>query len=253
MSFHLPWIGYFARFAQSTWGFILLLAIPGAVIIYGEVNKLWDALGAKKAPRRGKVTINPMGLYRPAVSYASLSSLGFKASPDNFLPNKSTSQRATSREYQAEKYSSSPSATPKLKILPGRLDGLQFRAERDAEGSVIALDYGEMPPGYNHLCGETLRIRNLSQATLKVTAVFSGDMAQFCRDVQLRAGAEANPRWGNPLALRQGEEARLEVTLGVPLSTETSGSYHDELLISTDEGGVERRIGTSIMVVPRQK
>jgi hypothetical protein len=194
-----------------------------------------------------------MGLYRPTVSYASLSSLGFKASPDNFLPNKSTSQRATSREYQAEKYSSSPSATPKLKILPGRLDGLQFRAERDAEGSVIALDYGEMPPGYNHLCGETLRIRNLSQATLKVTAVFSGDMAQFCRDVQLRAGAEANPRWGNPLALRQGEEARLEVTLGVPLSTETSGSYHDELLISTDEGGVERRIGTSIMVVPRQK
>ena len=40
---YLPWIGYLVGFAQSLLGYIILLVIPGLLIIYLELNKLWTS------------------------------------------------------------------------------------------------------------------------------------------------------------------------------------------------------------------
>jgi len=53
VSFHVPWIGYLVGFAKSSLGFVVLLAIPGAVVIYLELNKLWALFGSKREKRKG--------------------------------------------------------------------------------------------------------------------------------------------------------------------------------------------------------
>ncbi len=52
VGFHLPLLGYLVAFVQSTAGFILLLVLPGATILFLEMNKLWGAL----SPQGGRET-----------------------------------------------------------------------------------------------------------------------------------------------------------------------------------------------------
>jgi len=73
---HLPWIGYLVGFAGSTTGFVLLLVIPGAIIIYAELNKLWNMLGPKRRaqPKREALTLpsSPRGHLSARVVRAKL-------------------------------------------------------------------------------------------------------------------------------------------------------------------------------------
>jgi signal peptidase len=43
----IPLAGYLAGFARSSAGYVILLAIPGAIVLYMELNKLWMLLGLK--------------------------------------------------------------------------------------------------------------------------------------------------------------------------------------------------------------
>ena len=51
VSFHIPLLGYMAQFIKTPLGFILLLALPGAVIIGMELKNIWAALSEK--PKQG--------------------------------------------------------------------------------------------------------------------------------------------------------------------------------------------------------
>lgn len=51
VSFHIPLLGYVAQFIKTPLGFILLLALPGAVIIGMELKNIWAALSEK--PKQG--------------------------------------------------------------------------------------------------------------------------------------------------------------------------------------------------------
>lgn len=49
VKYNIPWIGYLAGFIQSFFGFIILLAVPGVIILYSELNKLWTILNRGKS------------------------------------------------------------------------------------------------------------------------------------------------------------------------------------------------------------
>ena len=51
VKFYFPWIGYLVGFAQSFPGFIIFLVIPGTIILYLELNKLWRLLSPKRTVR----------------------------------------------------------------------------------------------------------------------------------------------------------------------------------------------------------
>ena len=57
VKFHIPWIGYLIGFMQSFPGFLIFLIIPGAIILYLEMNKLWSLLGLKRTAvqKHGKI------------------------------------------------------------------------------------------------------------------------------------------------------------------------------------------------------
>jgi signal peptidase len=42
--FHIPLLGYFAGFARTQMGFVVLLLIPGLVLIAGEIRTIWIEL-----------------------------------------------------------------------------------------------------------------------------------------------------------------------------------------------------------------
>ena len=51
VKYNIPWIGYLVGFIQSSFGFILLLAIPGVIILYSELNKLLTLITPEKTNR----------------------------------------------------------------------------------------------------------------------------------------------------------------------------------------------------------
>lgn len=70
VGFQLPWLGYLVAFVQSTAGFILLLAVPGAVILYLEMNKLLTALSPKRAdPPSGETRGHPSSQRRNPAAF----------------------------------------------------------------------------------------------------------------------------------------------------------------------------------------
>jgi signal peptidase I len=58
--FHLPLVGYFAGFARSTTGFILLLIVPGLLIIAGEMRAIWTTLSEMEAEKRLDRTLSDL-------------------------------------------------------------------------------------------------------------------------------------------------------------------------------------------------
>ena len=52
--FYVPWAGYLVGFAKSFLGFVILLAIPGTIILYLELNKLWTLLSTKIKKRTAR-------------------------------------------------------------------------------------------------------------------------------------------------------------------------------------------------------
>lgn len=212
--FHIPLLGHFTRFAQSTLGFILLLAIPGTIIIALELAKLKNLVGAKETAR---VISDP--------EVISPSQVIFLSRPLNSAP-----QPQGGSPFEG------------LKITPGNLQGAQFLLQTDAKGEVVSINLGRVPPGYSQLSGDTLRLKNLTEGALKVAVAIDGEISRFCRHPQLTMASWTMERKlrGNPLILHQGEEARLEFSLFIPFSLKSLGNYHGELVISTDNGAIVR-------------
>lgn len=68
--FNVPWIGSLVGFMQSPAGFITFLAVPGAIILYLELNNLWTLLSLKKTT--GQKRRKSLSNYNWPAGYKSL-------------------------------------------------------------------------------------------------------------------------------------------------------------------------------------
>lgn len=44
----IPWVGYAVAAAQKPWGFVVIVVIPAAIIIWEEVGKIWTEIKKKR-------------------------------------------------------------------------------------------------------------------------------------------------------------------------------------------------------------
>jgi len=51
----VPYIGYPAQFAKTVWGFLVMIAIPGLIIIALEIRDVWVELGRQEKEKRKKM------------------------------------------------------------------------------------------------------------------------------------------------------------------------------------------------------
>ena len=61
--FSIPYIGYPAQFAKTLWGFVVMIAIPGLIIILLEMRDVWSELDKdeKKKKAKAAVTVGAQG------------------------------------------------------------------------------------------------------------------------------------------------------------------------------------------------
>ena len=52
--FSIPYLGYLAQFARTKFGFVLLVSLPAAVIIFGEVLKIKKEIERLRRKKRGE-------------------------------------------------------------------------------------------------------------------------------------------------------------------------------------------------------
>lgn len=74
VKYNIPWIGYLVGFTRSFFGFMILLAIPGVIILYSELNKLWTLISPAKTTRTGRKSNFDASAWRigHAASYRSV-------------------------------------------------------------------------------------------------------------------------------------------------------------------------------------
>lgn len=53
---NIPYLGYVAQYARQSWGLLLLVGVPGAIIIFGEVRNILDELR-----KRRRLSVKPEG------------------------------------------------------------------------------------------------------------------------------------------------------------------------------------------------
>ena len=56
VKFSVPLVGYFANFAKTRMGLIVLLIVPGLLIIGNEMRRIWVALSAMEKKREERVS-----------------------------------------------------------------------------------------------------------------------------------------------------------------------------------------------------
>jgi len=52
--FSIPYIGYPAQFAKTVWGFIIMIAVPGLIIIAFEVRDVWRELDKEEKQKKAR-------------------------------------------------------------------------------------------------------------------------------------------------------------------------------------------------------
>ena len=52
ISFHIPYLGYFAQFIKTRWGVLLTLFVPGLIIIASEIRNMWRELSAQEIEKK---------------------------------------------------------------------------------------------------------------------------------------------------------------------------------------------------------
>ncbi len=204
----VPYAGYVTRFVRTPLGLILLILLPAAILIAGEVRNVFKG---KAKPLKGSGTMVLMvGLVAVAAClcgnsgaeayFATTSSAPVTFSTGAWDTPNESSLCATPGHAKAVRTSKVPCGPASFQI-----------ASVDQSG-VMKLDFGEVSPGNTNNSPDVFRIKNTGTSPVEIKVEGAAGFEDFVVRVRL-------DNHDSHIVLKPGQEVSVEIKLGIAHGT----------------------------------